>query len=143
MRSRASDCNVSRSDASPEPDNSASSPRPRPLSLAMRDSYRWRRRARRLVPSQDLSGERQISLRTLGCLVQVQRRDAITRRLGESNVARNHGAINLVAEVLLQIRRDVQRKRAARVVHGAQETFDFEFRIEVRAYAADGLHKIG
>src|SRR5678816_1582524 len=53
--------------------------------------------------SENFGGERQISLRSLGGRVPQHRRHAVARRFGEAHVARHQGAIDLVAEVLLEL----------------------------------------
>ena len=73
----------------------------------------------------------------------MQRRDAVARRLGEANVSRNHRAIELVAEMLLQIRGHVEGQRIARIVHCAQQALDLELWIQMRAHPSDRLHQIG
>ena len=64
------------------------------------------------------------------------------RRLGEPDVARDDGPVDLVAEVLLELRGDVQRQRVARVVHRAQQPLDLERGIEVRAHLLHRLHEV-
>src|SRR5512138_4004647 len=87
--------------------------------------------------SENFGGERQIGLRTLGRCIPQHRRHAVARRLGKAHVARHKGAIDLVAEVLLELLRHVLRERVPRVVHRAQQAGDFELGIEVRAYPLD------
>ena len=65
------------------------------------------------------------------------------RRLGEPYVARNHGLVHLLAEVLLQLRRHLLRERIARIVHGSKQPFDIELRIQVLADLFDRIHEIG
>src|ERR1700737_1801860 len=73
----------------------------------------------------------------------MERRDAVARSFGEADVARDDRPIELVAEVLLQIGRDVERQRVSRVVHRTQQALDLQLRIQVRADLADRLHEIG
>ena len=73
----------------------------------------------------------------------MQCRNAVARRFGETDIARDHRTVEFVAEVLLQIGRYIQRERAARIVHRAQQSFDFQLRIQMRTHAADGLDQIG
>src|SRR5438034_5523347 len=145
MRSMGSDFSASVAVSSSDPNNSASSPRPSPLSLAIGDTYRTCgcRRARRFVAAEHLAGKREIRLRPLRGLVEMQRRNAVARRFGETDIARDYRTVEFVAEVLLQIGRHVERERVARIVHRAQQSFDFEPRIQMRTDAADGLDKIG
>jgi len=72
----------------------------------------------------------------------MQRRDAVRRGLGEPDVARHDCAVKRGAEVLFELRRHVLPEGVSRVVHGAQQPFDLEPRIEVRADLADRLHEI-
>src|SRR6266540_1166962 len=145
MRSIESDFSASLAVVSSEPNNSASSPRPSPLSLAIGDTYCvygcWR--AGRLVAAEHLTGQREIRLRAFRGLVEMQYRNAIARRFGETDIARDHRTVEFVTEVLLQIGRHVERERIARIVHRAQQSLDFEPLIQVRAHAADGLDQIG
>ena len=55
----------------------------------------------------------------------------------------NHRAIDLVAEVLLQLGGDLLRERVARVVHRAQQPFDLERGIQMRAHFLHRLHEVG
>ena len=85
---------------------------------------------RQLVAANHLAGERQIGESAARLLVVKQRGLAETRRLGQAHIARNHGAKHLVAEMLDQLRRHLVREIVARVEHGAQQSFDFQIRID-------------
>src|SRR3954470_23999972 len=61
--------------------------------------------------SENFGGERQIGLGSLGGGVPQHRRHAVARRFGEAHVARHQGAIDLVAEVLLELLGHVLRER--------------------------------
>ena len=63
-------------------------------------------------------------------------------RFGQANIARDHRAINLVAEVIEQLLRHLLRQSITRVIHGAQQAFDFERRVQVRTHFFHGLHQI-
>ena len=52
---------------------------------------------------------------------------AVAGRFGQADIARDDGAVHLVAEVALQLVGYLLRKRVARIEHGAQQAFDFEF----------------
>src|SRR6266513_3742672 len=145
MRSMGSDFSASVAVSSSDPNNSASSPRPSPLSLAIGDTYCTCecRRARRFFAAEHLAGQREIRLRAFRGLVDVQRRNAVARRLGEADLARDHCTVEFVTEVLLQIGRHVERKRVAWIVHCPQQSLDLKLLIQMRAYAADGLHQVG
>ena len=97
----------------------------------------------RFHPAQHFAGEREIRVRALRLRLELERRDAVRRRLGEAHVARNDRAIELVAEMLLELGRDVLRERVARIVHRAQQALDLEPRVEVRAHLLDRLDEIG
>src|ERR1700687_6008812 len=98
MRSSGRDCSDSPAEISSEPASSASSPRPSPFNLAMQCPLGGRDHI--LVPSQAFSRQREISQCALGRLVELQRGNTVTGRLGESNVAWDHRAIELFAKVL-------------------------------------------
>jgi hypothetical protein len=100
------------------------------------------RRVARFHPAQHLAGERQVRERALRLRLELERRHAVRGRLGEPHVARDHRAEQLVAEVLLELGRDVLRERVARVVHRAQQALDLEPRIEVRAHLLEGLQQV-
>src|SRR6266487_3469590 len=138
MRSIESDFSASLAVVSSDPNNSASSPRPSPLSLAIGDTYCvfGCARARRFFAAEHLAGQRKVGLRAFRRLVEVQRRNAVARRLGEADIARDHCTVEFVTEVLLQIGRHVERKRVAWIVHCPQQSLDFELLIQMRAYAA-------
>src|SRR5439155_1340837 len=69
------------------------------------------------VPGEDLARQGDVRLRALALAVELHGGRAEARRLGEPYVARNHGLVHLLAEVLLQLRRHLLRERIARVVH--------------------------
>ncbi len=99
-------------------------------------------RARLLAP-QHLAGERQVGHGAGRGLVVDQRRQTVARRFGEAHIARNDGAVDLVAEVLEQLPRDVVRQVVARVEHGAQQALDLERRIQEAPNLVDGLEQRG
>ena len=76
-------------------------------------------------------------------LVVDQRRHAVAGGFGEPYVARNHGVVQLVAEMRLELFGNVVGQAAARVVHGAQQTFDLQTRIECLTDALDRVDQIG
>src|SRR3954470_1945527 len=117
----------------------ASSPRPRPLNLAMQLLSPG---LLHLFAPEHLTGKRQIRKRSLRRLVQVQSRYAVAWGFGKPHVARDDGAIELVAEMLLQVGGHVQCQRVAGVVHRPQQTFDLELLIEVGADLAHGLNQV-
>src|SRR4051812_20884795 len=88
--------------------------------------------------SENFGGEREIGLGSFGGRVPKDRRHAVARRFGEAHVPGHESAIDLVAEVLLELLRHVLRERVPGVVHRAQKAGDLELGIEVRAYPLDG-----
>ena len=87
-------------------------------------------RGRHLVATDHFSGERQVGQRAARILVVQQHRLAETRRLGQAHVARDHRAEHLFAEVLDELRRHLVGEVVARVVHGAQQPFDLQLRVQ-------------
>jgi hypothetical protein len=96
----------------------------------------------RLHTPHDLAGEREVGERPLRFRFERERRHTVRGCLSEPHVAGNDRPIQALAEVTLEFRRDVQRERIARVVHGAQQPFDLERRIQVSAHFLDRLHQI-
>src|ERR1019366_160661 len=141
MRSTGIECSDSPPAVSSEPASNASSPRPSPFNLAMDRPFGGRCDA--LVPPQHFSRQREICLRAFGHHVELQRRDTVAGRFGEADIARYHRSIKFFAEMLLQIRGNVERKRVARVVHGSQQALDLEPWVEMRAHLSYRLHQIG
>ena len=72
-----------------------------------------------------------------------QRGPAETGGLGEANVARDHGAKYLFAEMLDELGGHFVGQIIARIEHGAQQSFDFQFRIDALLDLLDGLHQCG
>src|SRR3981081_3432470 len=122
MRSSGRNCSDSPPEISSEPASSASSPRPSPFNLAMQCPFGGRHDI--LVPPPHFSRQREIRQCAFRRLVELQRRNTVTGRFGESNVAWDHRAIKLFAKVFLQIRGHVERKGVARIEHGSQQALD-------------------
>src|SRR5262245_20085442 len=80
-------------------------PRPSPLRLAILD------------PLEELLGELQVAERALGVDVVQERRLAVAGRFGQPDVARNHRAKNLLAEVLARLAGHLHREVVPHVVH--------------------------
>src|SRR5688572_25410377 len=80
--------------------SSASSPRPSPFAFAMAVPL-----CRLFLTIQHLAGEREIRLRALRRPVELERRHAVAGRFREPDIARDHGAIHLVAEMLEELGR--------------------------------------
>src|SRR5258708_4591640 len=85
----------------------------------------------------------QIGLRSLRACIQQHCRYPVARGFRQPHIPRYHRAVNLVAEMLLQLLRDLLRERVSRVVHSAQQAGDLELGIQVRAYALDRTDQIG
>jgi hypothetical protein len=113
------------------PESSASRPRPSPFILIMGD------------PFENFLGECAVGLRTLRVFVEGDDRLAVGRRFGQADVARHDGLVDLVAEMAFEFAGNLLGQRALAVVHGAQQAFDFEPRIEVVAHLAQGFDEVG
>src|SRR5882757_9755733 len=128
MRSVA--CRSETGPPSPSLSSRASRPLPSPLSfIGVSRSYRLRNAA----PREDLPRQGDIGLRALAFAIELYGGSAEARGLGEPHVARNHGLVHLLAEMLLQLRRHLLRERITGVVHGSEQPFDIELRIQVLA----------
>src|SRR3989442_663002 len=138
MRSVA--CRSETGPPSPAVSRRASRPLPSPWSFTGISRSCCRRDA---VPGKDLARQGDVRLRPLALAVELHGGRAEARRLGEPYVARNHGLVHLLAEVLLQLRRHLLRERIARVVHRSKQPFDIELRIQVLAHLFDRVHEIG
>src|SRR5438309_3825951 len=138
MRSVA--CRSETGPPSPSLSRRASRPLPSPLSFTGISRSCCRRDA---VPGEDLARQGDVRLRALALAVELYGGRAEARRLGEPYIARNHGLVHLLAEVLLQLRRHLLRKRIARIVHCSKQPFDIELRIQVFADLFDRVHEIG
>src|SRR3989344_1775584 len=88
-------------------------------------SCRWS-----LFAAQHLAREREIGLRALGLHVVADHRLAVRGGLGQPDVAWDHGAIELVAEMRLELCRYLVVEIVARVVHGTQQPLDLKRRIQ-------------
>src|SRR3989454_7056486 len=129
MRSVA--CRSETGPPSPSLSRRASRPLPSPLSFTGVPRSCCRRNA---VPGEDLARQGDIRLRAFAFAVELHGGRAEARRLGEPYVARNHGFVHLLAEVLLQLRRHLLRERIARGVHRSKQPFDIELRVQVLAH---------
>src|SRR5256885_11704955 len=101
---------------SPSLSSSASRPLPSPLSFtgAPRSCHRSDP-----VPRKDFAREGDVRLRAFAFPIEVHSRSAEARRFGEPHVARNHGLVHLLAEVLLHLGGHLLRERIARIVYGS------------------------
>src|SRR6185503_7858102 len=95
------------------------------------------------ISSQNLLGERDVGLRAFRAFVPYDSGGPVAGSFGKPHVARHHRAVDLVAEVLLQLLGNLVRERISRIKHGAQEACDFEARVEIRTYPLDGPDKVG
>src|SRR5437879_1290808 len=95
MRSVA--CRSETGPPSPSLSRRASRPLPSPLSFTGISRSCCRRDA---VPGEDLARQGDVSLRALAFAVELHGGRAEARRLGEPYVARDHGLVDLLAEVL-------------------------------------------
>src|SRR5438309_11195755 len=101
MLSSGSACNTPMGVGAASFESRASRPRPRPLNLAM--ELLLLSRVLRLLAPEHLAGKGQVGERAFRGLVEVQRGDAVTRRLREAHVSRNDRPVKLVAKMFLQI----------------------------------------
>src|SRR5204862_7219650 len=116
MRSVA--CRSETGPASPSRSSKASRPLPSPLSFTgVSRSYR----RRDAVPRKDLARQSDVRLRAFAFAIEVHGGSAGTRRLGDPYVAGNHGLVDLLDEVLLQLCRHLLPERSARIVHGLRQ----------------------
>src|SRR6266496_2517944 len=100
MRSVA--CRSETGPPSPSLSRRASRPLPSPLSFTGISRSCCCRDA---VPGEDLTRQGDIGLRAFAFAIERHGGRAEARRLGEPYVARNHGLVHFLAEVLLQLRR--------------------------------------
>src|SRR5258706_16401970 len=97
---------------SPSLSRRASRPLPSPWSFTGACPSYCRRDA---AAQEDLPRQGDIGLRAFAFAIELHGGSAEARGLGEPYVARNHGLVHLLAEVLLQLRRHLLRQRIARV----------------------------
>src|SRR5581483_11027070 len=115
-------------------------PRPRRLAAMLSSSIHVYGR-RSALAAQHLAGQTEISDGPARFAIVKIDRQAVARRFGEADVARDDGAQQLVAEMLDELRRDVVAEIVANVVHRAQQAFDFEVRIEARTHRLDRVEQ--
>jgi len=89
----------------------------------------------------ELAGERAIRDGAARSRVVLEHRHPVARTLRQSHVARNHRAIDLVAEVGTDLALDLLREAVASVEHRQHEAFERERRIERIAHAPDGVEQ--
>ncbi len=87
----------------------------------------------------NLLGQADVTLRTLGARIVQQRRPPVAGRLRQPDIPRNRGLTELLAEEPLQLRHDLLRQISALVEHGQDHALDGELWIEA---AADAFHRI-
>src|SRR2546430_9598646 len=128
MRSVA--CRSETGPASPSRSSKASRPLPSPLSFTgVPRSYR----RSDAVPRKDLARQSDVRLRAFAFAIEVHGGSAETRRLGEADVAWNHGFVHLLSAVLLQLGRHLLPERIPRIVHGSKKPFHIQLRIHTLA----------
>src|SRR5216117_65988 len=138
MRSVA--CRSETGPPSPSLSRRASRPLPSPLSFTGVSRSCCRRDA---VTQENLACKGDVRLRALAFAVELHGGSAEAWRLGEPYVARDHGLVHLLAEMLLQLRRHLLCERVTRIVHGSKQPFDIELRIQVLADLLDRVDEIG
>ena len=126
----------------------AESPRPSPLrcsaisrSPPARHAGSSVRRARSRPTSS--RGQLEIGLAAGALQVVDQRRLAERRRLGDPHIARDHGLVDLVAEMLAHVLGHLLGQAVAPVVHGQHHALDLQRRVEAAAHQLDGPHQLG
>src|SRR5208283_902801 len=125
-----------------------SSASPRPKDGFLPDMREFQRttgglygRGRPIVAANHFAGERQIGQGAARLLVVKQGGLAEARRLGQADIAGNHGTEHLLPEVLDQLRGHLVRQIVARIEHSAQQALDLQLRIDAGADLLDGLHQ--
>ena len=86
--------------------------------------------------------EPHVGLAAGAVVVVEQDRLAVRGRLGDPDVARNHGLVDLRAEERAHLARHLLRQRRARIVHGQHHALDLECRIERRLDLVDGRFQL-
>src|SRR5579863_1508676 len=150
LRSSPPDSPAATTASNAAPPRRASSPRPRPLRFAddklqglpRRAGHFSSNRCRRacllvyrgsggagrllLAAPQHLAGEGEVGQGAAGSGVVLQGGQPEARGLGQAYVARDQGAVDLVAEMHDELGRDLVGEVVARVEHGAQQALDLE-----------------
>src|SRR5215468_4129616 len=91
----------------------------------------------------DLLGELAISLCALAVNVVKNDRLAKAGCLRETHVAWDYALEDLRTKEAAEIRGNLARERCALVIHGEQNAFDFEGRVQRSANAHKGIEKLG
>src|SRR5258706_3537039 len=108
---------------SPSLSRSASRPLPSPLSFTGVSRSCCRRNA---VPRENLARQGDIGLRAFAFAIELHGGSAAARRLREPHVARDHRLLQLLVEVLLQLRGHLLRECISRGVHGSKKPLHIE-----------------
>ena len=96
-----------------------------------------------LIAGEKLAGQLEIGLGSAGAGIVEGDGLAVAGRLSQANVARNHGAIEPLAEVLAQGLGHLLGQVGAVVVHGEQNAFDGDVGIEGGADAFESGDELG
>src|SRR3989344_5847336 len=94
------------------------------------------------VMGDDLLGEFEITLAAARLRVVEQDGLAVTRRFGQAHVSGNDAREDLGAEEVAQVGQNLAGKVGALVVHGEQDPFDGELRIERAPDAHQGVEQL-
>src|ERR1700722_9623389 len=127
---RSSSDSVGESDSgTPRSASRSRAPRPRFFAAMPKCSLSVHvRRCGCALAPQHLAGKSEIGDRAARfAIVQIDRL-AMTRRLGQPDVSRNNRTQQLVAEMFAELRGYIVGEIVAHVVHGAQQSFDFQIR---------------
>src|SRR5438876_8400480 len=91
----------------------------------------------------ELLGELRIAFCALAVNIVENNRLAETWRFREPHIARNHAFEDLRSKEAAQIRCYLARERSPLVIHGKQDSFDFEAGIERAPDAHQGIQQLG
>ena len=92
----------------------------------------------RRVLGHEFPRESFIGFSSLGTRIQEHDRHAHRRRFGNAHVARNHGFVNLLPEMIAHFRDNVLRQTGDGIDHREDDAVQFEIGIDAAADALDG-----
>ncbi len=88
-------------------------------------------------------GELDIGNRTTGIGVVEDDREAVARRLGELDISRDDGAEHHISEMSFQLLKYLIGEAEPGIIHGQQESFDLESRLQSALDDSDGVEELG
>src|SRR5690625_6051929 len=95
----------------------------------------------RLIATDNFSRKGKVGNGALGLAIITEYRLTKTGGFSQAHIARNTGAVHPITEVLGQLSRYFIGQAVARIVHGAQQAFDSELRVQPDADASEGIHQ--